>query len=61
ERIAFKLSIDAATGKPVGAWWLIPAVDVLSFGLFVASFAVNRVGWHGTHFRVSRQGALLHT
>jgi ceramide glucosyltransferase len=60
-RIAFKLIIDAATGKPAGAWWLIPVVDVLSFALFVASFAVNRVGWHGTRFRVSRKGALLHT
>ncbi len=60
-RIAFKLVIDAATGARAGAWWLIPLSDVLSFGLFVASFAVNRVGWHGTHFRVSREGALLHT
>lgn len=60
-RVAFKFGIDAVTGKPAGAWWLIPLVDVLSFGLFVASFAVNRVGWHGTHFRVSREGALLHT
>jgi ceramide glucosyltransferase len=60
-RIAFKLVIDAVTGERAGAWWLIPASDVLSFGLFIASFGVNRVGWHGTNFRVSREGALLHS
>jgi ceramide glucosyltransferase len=60
-RIAFKLAIDDATGTRAGAWWLIPISDVLSFGLFVASFAVNRVGWHGARFRVSREGALLHS
>lgn len=60
-RIAFKLAIDAATGARAGAWWLIPISDVLSFGLFVASFAINRVGWHGTRFRVSREGSLLHS
>ena len=59
-RIAFKLTIDAATGARAGVWWLLPVGDVLSFGLFVASFAVNRVGWHGSRFRVSREGALLH-
>jgi ceramide glucosyltransferase len=58
-RIAFKITIDAATGARAGAWWLIPVADVLSFALFVASFAVNRVGWHGARYRVSREGALL--
>ena len=59
-RVAFKLCIDAATGERAGAWWLIPFSDVLSFGVFIASFAVNSVGWHGTRFRVSREGALIH-
>jgi ceramide glucosyltransferase len=60
-RIAFKFCIDAATGERAGSWWLIPFSDVLSFGVFIASFAVNSVGWHGTRFRVSREGALIHS
>jgi ceramide glucosyltransferase len=60
-RIAFKFAIDAITRAPAGRWWLIPVGDLLSFGLFVASFGVNRVGWHGARFRVSREGALLHS
>jgi ceramide glucosyltransferase len=60
-RVAFKLSIDAATRAPAGAWWLTPVRDVLSLGVFAASFAVNTVGWQGRRFRISRQGELIHT
>ncbi|HEY5290203.1 MAG TPA: bacteriohopanetetrol glucosamine biosynthesis glycosyltransferase HpnI, partial [Caulobacteraceae bacterium] len=60
-RIAFKFCIDAATGSHAGRWWLVPFSDLLAFGLFIASFGVNSVGWHGSRFRVSREGALLHS
>jgi ceramide glucosyltransferase len=59
-RIACKFAMDVATGVPVGRWWLIPARDVLSFGVFVASFTVNTVGWQGGRFRVGRDGVLSH-
>jgi ceramide glucosyltransferase len=58
-RIAFKLCVDAATGASAGRWWLVPVSDILAFGLFIASFGVNSVGWHGNRFRVTREGALL--
>jgi len=60
-RIACKFAMDLITGVPAGHWWLIPARDVLSFGVFVASFTVNTVGWQGGRFRVGRDGVLSHT
>ena len=59
-RVVLKACVDAATGARVGSWWLIPFRDVLSFGVFVASFAVNTVGWQGRRFRVGRDGVLSH-
>ncbi len=60
-RIACKFCIDAATGASAGRWWMIPARDVLSFGVFIASFTVNTVGWQGQRFRVGRDGVLSHS
>jgi ceramide glucosyltransferase len=58
-RLVFKLAIDFAAKAPAGRWWLMPVSDTLAFGLFLASFGVNRVDWRGARFRVSREGALL--
>ncbi len=60
-RIACKFAMDAATGAPVGRWWMIPARDLLSFGVFIASFTVDTVGWQGRRFKVGRDGVLSHT
>ena len=59
-RFACKVCIDRATGARAGRWWLIPARDLLSFGVFIASFTVNSVGWQGRRFRVGRDGVLSH-
>jgi ceramide glucosyltransferase len=59
-RIALKLRIDAVTGASAGPWWLIPARDVLSLGVFLASFAGATVGWQGRRYRGGRDGALSH-
>jgi ceramide glucosyltransferase len=58
-RLGFRAAFDLATGASAGRWWWLPASDILAFGLFVASFGVKSVGWHGVRFRVSREGALL--
>ena len=38
--------------------WLFPLRDILSFGVFVASFFVTVVDWRGARFRVDRSGGL---
>ncbi|MGI8839686.1 MAG: bacteriohopanetetrol glucosamine biosynthesis glycosyltransferase HpnI [Caulobacteraceae bacterium] len=57
-RIAAKLRIDAATGAGAGPWWLILPRDVLSFAVFLASFAGRSVVWQGRRFAVDRRGGL---
>ena len=57
-RIAAKFAIDGATGARAGPWWLLPLRDLLSFGVFIASFAGSSVEWQGRRFEVSRDGVL---
>ena len=57
-RIAAKFVIDSAVGARGGPWWLLPARDVLSFGVFIASFAGSSVDWQGRRYRVDRDGVL---
>jgi len=57
-RIALKARVDAAVGGRAGPWWLLPASDVLSFAVFLISFAGDTVVWQGRRFRVGRDGVL---
>lgn len=57
-RLAGKALIDRATGANGGPWWLLPARDVLSFAIFLASFASDTVAWGGRRYRVRRGGVL---
>jgi ceramide glucosyltransferase len=57
-RMLVKLRIDGATRVKSGPWWLIPLRDVLSFGVFLASFSGATVEWQGQRFRVGRDGVL---
>ncbi len=60
-RLFLKVCVDCSTGSRAGPLWLMPVRDVLSFGVFLWSFAVNTVGWQGRRFRVGPDGVLLHT
>ncbi len=60
-RIVSKLAMDSIMGASAGRWWMIPVRDVLSFCVFMASFAVNTVAWQGQRFRVGRDGVLSHS
>ncbi|HWE99013.1 MAG TPA: bacteriohopanetetrol glucosamine biosynthesis glycosyltransferase HpnI [Caulobacteraceae bacterium] len=58
-RLSLKVCVDSVSGARAGPWWLVPARDCLSFGVFLASFAVNTVGWQGRRFRVGPGGLIL--
>jgi ceramide glucosyltransferase len=60
-RIASKFAMDTILGASAGRWWMIPARDVLSFVVFMATFAVNTVAWQGQRFRVGRDGVVSHS
>jgi ceramide glucosyltransferase len=60
-RALLKVCVDLGAGSRAGPWWLMPLRDVLSFGVFIASFAVNTIGWQGKRFRVGPDGVLLYT
>jgi len=59
-RFVLKMQVDAATGARSGKLWLLPVRDVLSFAVFLASFASNQVRWRGRRFRVQPDGVLTH-
>jgi len=59
-RFCLKVCVDAATGARAGPWWLMPFLDIMSFGVFLASFTVNTVGWQGRRFRIGADGVILH-
>jgi len=59
-RLICKLAMDSATGTSAGPWWMIPARDVLSLGIFIAGLTVDTVGWQGRRYRVGRDGVLSH-
>jgi ceramide glucosyltransferase len=59
-RLCLKVCLDAATGSRAGPWWLMPIRDIVSFGVFLVSFAVNTVAWQGLRFRVGPDGVLIH-
>jgi ceramide glucosyltransferase len=57
-RLFLKYRIDGLFGTYAGPFWLVPARDLLSFGVFVASLFGETVHWRGTHFAVQPSGAM---
>lgn len=57
-RAAVKIRMDMVSGVVSGPLMLMPFRDVLSFGIFWATFFVHDVDWRGTKFRVTRDGKL---
>jgi ceramide glucosyltransferase len=59
-RLFLKARIDHIVGESAGPFWLLPARDVLSFGLFAASLFGTAVEWRGARLRVDERGAMSH-
>ena len=57
-RFAMVRAVDRALGLPAMPLWLVPVRDLLSFGVFVASFSTRTVAWRNRRFRVDRRGQL---
>jgi ceramide glucosyltransferase len=51
--------VDRALALPVTPLWLVPARDLLSFAVFVASFFVRTVAWRDRTFRIGPKGRLI--
>ena len=51
-------NVDRWAGEPTAPMWWLPARDLLSFAVFVASFAARSVDWRGAKFRIGPRGRL---
>lgn len=57
-RLALALLVDRAAGERTAPLWWIPARDLLSFVLFIATFFGRSVDWRGASFTVDAKGLL---
>lgn len=55
-RLVLRRAVDRQAGAVTGPAWLLPARDLLTFAVFVASFFVRSVDWRGNRLRMGRDG-----
>jgi len=58
-RFASARRIDRALRLDHPSWWLLPVRDLLSFGIFTASFFGRSVAWRDRRFRINPSGQLV--
>ncbi|WP_375460528.1 bacteriohopanetetrol glucosamine biosynthesis glycosyltransferase HpnI [uncultured Enterovirga sp.] len=58
-RVGLCLAVERGFSLRTHPYWLVPARDLLSFALFVASFLGRGVSWRGYRYEVARSGALI--
>jgi ceramide glucosyltransferase len=58
-RIGLCVRVERAFGLKPHPYWLLPARDLLSFAIFVASFLGASVTWKGHDYRVTSEGILI--
>ena len=57
-RLVLQMQVDHTVQVSSKRWWLGPARDLLSFAVYVASFFVDIVSWHGRRYKVHADGTL---
>ena len=58
-RFATAWRTDRALRLNHPSWWLLPLRDLLSFGIFAASFFGRSVAWRDRRFRINPSGQLV--
>ena len=58
-RMALCLAVERSFGLRRHSYWLVPARDLLSFAVFVASFFGRDVSWRGHSYGVTPRGVLI--
>lgn len=57
-RVVAADAVDRTAGERTAPWWWLPARDLLSFGVYLASFGVRRVEWRGAKLRMAADGRM---
>ena len=57
-RLVLQRQVDHTLRVSSKRWWFGPVRDLLTFGVYVASYFVKVVSWRGQHYRVRRDGTL---
>ena len=52
-------TIDRWAGERTAPMWWLPARDLLSFAIFLASFAARSVDWRGAELRIGPRGQVM--
>jgi len=58
-RLALKLQMNKALGRPAASIALLPIWDIVLFAVYLLSFVSSRVVWRGFNFTVGRDGLLV--
>ena len=57
-RFTLRSAVDRLCHARTMPAWALPARDILSFVVFIASFFVRSVDWRGARFRMEREGRI---
>ena len=58
-RLVLQVQVDHTVRSSSISWWLGPARDLLAFSVYIASFFVDVVSWHGRRYQVRADGTLV--